>query len=113
MTSPAGLSTEQEEEERMKRMIIAAVLGLVLAASSASASGCGGGGFGGSVGVNAQWGPPGGACPGVLGPWYLYWPYEAHFAMPAHPQFPYWPTQTLPGGASAVVAPTVYPNYWK
>jgi hypothetical protein len=88
----------------MKRMIIGAVLGLVLAAGSASA-------HGGGLGLNFQCGPTG--CPGVLGPWYLYWPYEAHFNTPAFPQFPYWPSQSLPGGAPVVVHPTVYPNYWK
>jgi hypothetical protein len=97
----------------MKRLIIAAVLGLALAAGSASASGFGGGGFCGNVGVNASWGPAQKGCPGVLGPWYLYWPYEAHFTMPAHPQFPYWPSaQTLPGGAPVVVQPQVAPAYW-
>lgn len=26
-----------------------------------------------------------------VGPWYTYWPYDAHFQTPAHPSFPYWP----------------------
>jgi hypothetical protein len=25
------------------------------------------------------------------GPWYLYWPLEAHFQAPALPHYPYWP----------------------
>src|SRR5262245_45382739 len=36
--------------------------------------------------------------PYQLGPWYQYWPYEAHFQVPAVPQYPYWGAQTLPGG---------------
>ena len=27
----------------------------------------------------------------ALGPWYLYWPMEAHFQTPASPYYPYWP----------------------
>jgi hypothetical protein len=39
---------------------------------------------------------PGGTSP-PLGPWYLYWPYEAHFQTPAMPEYPYWGApQTLP-----------------
>jgi hypothetical protein len=37
-----------------------------------------------------------------VGPWYLYWPMEAHFQTPASPQYPYWPapmTLPLPQGA--------------
>lgn len=41
-----------------------------------------------------------------LGPWYNYWPLEAHFQTPAVPCFPYWPApQTLPSGASTVTPP--------
>jgi hypothetical protein len=33
-----------------------------------------------------------------LGPWYLYWPMEAHFVAPAPTGYPYWPSpQGLPG----------------
>src|SRR5207302_838685 len=55
-------------------------------------------------GVKMRWYSPngrffynyGGGLP-AAGPWYLYWPYEAHFANPAPYGFPYWPTpQTLP-----------------
>jgi hypothetical protein len=36
----------------------------------------------------------------MLGPWYNYWPMEAHFQVPALPQYPYWPgVMTLPNGA--------------
>ena len=35
-----------------------------------------------------------------LGPWYLYWPLEAHFGPPAPMCYPYWPQpMTLPTGA--------------
>src|SRR3954447_974251 len=37
-----------------------------------------------------------------LGPWYNYWPLEAHFQVPAMPCYPYWPApMTLPGAAAA------------
>jgi hypothetical protein len=35
---------------------------------------------------------PYGGAPTQLGPWYLYWPLEAHFQVPALPQFPNWPS---------------------
>ncbi len=36
-----------------------------------------------------------------LGPWYLYWPMEAHFVAPAPTGYPYWPgPQTLPPAAT-------------
>jgi hypothetical protein len=39
-----------------------------------------------------------------VGPWYLYWPLEGHFQVPAVPQYPYWTApQTLP-----VVPPAPY-----
>lgn len=40
-----------------------------------------------------------------LGPWYLYWPLEAHFQTPAPPAYPYWPQG---GGAQAYPAPGAY-----
>jgi hypothetical protein len=44
---------------------------------------------------------PVGAGPGACGPWYLYWPLEAHFVAPALPSYPYWPSpQGLPPGQS-------------
>ncbi len=45
-----------------------------------------------------------GQCPGgcQLGPWYQYFPYEAHFQSAAPIGFPYWPgPQTLPPQAAA------------
>jgi hypothetical protein len=99
----------------MKRLLGLAVLGLVLYAADVHATGCCGGWGPGyfDIGTNlyGQWGPgaPPGAfggapapTPTVLGPWYNYWPLEAHFQVPAHPQYPYWgPPQTLPNGAPA------------
>lgn len=46
------------------------------------------------------------ACGGVLGPWYNYWPLEAHFNVPVPCGYPYWPSgQTLPNGATAAIPP--------
>ena len=46
------------------------------------------------------------------GPWYLYWPLEAHFVAPAPTGYPYWPSpQGLPGmniGGPAGPPPQVY-----
>lgn len=120
----------------MSRKLLATLMGLLVWAGSAAANGPLGWGIApgyanANSGLAAKWGygpanqpgcPPGGGgggapqpCPGVLGPWYLYWPYEAHFITPAHPQYPYWPSaQTLHGGSPHMVAP-VYPvpSYWK
>jgi hypothetical protein len=47
-----------------------------------------------------------------LGPWYLYWPLEAHFQTPAPPAYPYWPqggaAQAAAAGNYAVPAPYGY-----
>jgi hypothetical protein len=57
---------------------------------------CGGYGGGGYT-VNPQ-----------LGPWYNYWPMEAHFQTPAMPQYPYWPApQAYFQGGYAPVQPPV------
>jgi hypothetical protein len=84
-------------------------------------SGCGGSGCGISF-CGGCYGPP-----GPVGPWYLYWPLEAHFNAPALPQYPYWPAPMgmAPGapiggpavGAANCPAPglqqTGYvPSYW-
>jgi hypothetical protein len=79
------------------------------------------------------------ACPvPQAGPWYLYWPMEAHFGPPAPTGYPYWPSamtlptqapnaappgmsMPLPPGPPAPVNPTCYqpvgyfsqvPSYW-
>jgi hypothetical protein len=40
-----------------------------------------------------------------LGPWYNYWPLEAHFQTPALPQYPFWPAPQalVPGGTASTV----------
>jgi len=43
-----------------------------------------------------------------LGPWYQYWPLEAHFQTPAPPAWPYWPQGQGgmgPGGVPGNMAP--------
>ena len=101
----------------MKRTLVLALLGLALMAGTASANGWGSGAIQpGYIGANGyttlSWGPPGGGGGGYgggygggggvrpynLGPWYLYYPYEAHFQQPALPQYPYWGASTLPNG---------------
>jgi hypothetical protein len=57
------------------------------------------------------------------GPWYLYWPYEAHFQTPAPLPYPYYaPTQVLPPnfqGGMPATQPVGYhpqgspPPYWQ
>jgi len=45
-----------------------------------------------------------------LGPWYQYWPMEAHFQTPALCNYPYWPPpQMLPDQAKALGAPAPDP----
>ena len=68
----------------MKKLILAALAVLPLIAASARADGCGpfcGCWFPSRVdaGINVHLGCHGPYdCPGQLGPWYLYWPMEAH-----------------------------------
>lgn len=48
-----------------------------------------------------------------LGPWYSYWPMEAHFQTPALPQYPFWPAPqaVVPGGtASNIPVPACKPS---
>ena len=50
--------------------------------------------FHGTAGFNFHWdigcgSTTGGGC--QLGPWYHYWPLEAHFVTPAPTGYPYWP----------------------
>ena len=70
----------------MKRLFGLTVLALILSAIPAQAA------FFKSVGNGNM----------PVGPWYLYWPLEAHFQTPASPQYPYWSapmTLPLPQGA--------------
>jgi hypothetical protein len=127
----------------MKKLVFAALLMLPLFAVSAHAQCCGGGQFRLNVGVNVNWCySPAGCCPGTgcgfggagpagvsqLGPWYEYWPMEAHFQTPAPTGYPYWPAPlTLPPNAGvgapapgnfmpASLQPSGYgappPSYW-
>jgi hypothetical protein len=106
----------------MKKIFCAALLGLAFLAQPARAGiGCGSGGcsFGlpgfcvpstkihfsfcnpccPSPGCGCGYGGGWGGAYGY-GPWYLYWPLEAHFQAPAVPSFPYWPApMTLPSAA--------------
>lgn len=62
---------------------------------------------------NFQLVPAGGT---QLGPWYNYWPMEAHFQTPAPPAYPYWPQGGAGGmgpggpGGSGGSAPPSGPN---
>jgi hypothetical protein len=48
----------------------------------------------------------------VAGPWYLYWPYEAHFQVPAPGVSPYFPPpMTLPPNFGRPPAPPAAPGY--
>jgi hypothetical protein len=47
----------------------------------------------------------GGGCPTQLEPWYLYYPYEAHFQSPAPVGFPNWPAPVAAGPSVPPVAP--------
>lgn len=129
----------------MWRLIGLTVVGLAWCGATASANGIGFG-YGPSHGVwgiapgyidinlhgRLNWGPfgfghlngPGGSYgyyaqpvkPYQLGPWYQYFPYEAHFQQPAIPEYPYWVPQTLPQG-SPVLNPGypghgAVPSYW-
>jgi hypothetical protein len=46
-----------------------------------------------------------------IGPWYSYWPLEAHFQTPALPCYPYWPLPqaVVPGGTSVLAPPPYCP----
>lgn len=95
----------------MKKLLFAALLALPAFAASARADGCGCCWFPWRIdaGVNVHcrvYGPGDLAGGGQLGPWYQYWPLEAHFQTPAPTGYPYWPTpMTLPPGGAAGGAP--------
>jgi hypothetical protein len=52
----------------------------------------------------------GGGCGGAY-PWYSYWPYEAHFQTPAHPEFPFWPRPMTAYPPQQYNAPSPAPSY--
>jgi hypothetical protein len=113
----------------MKKITLAVLCGLLLLAAGeqkARASGCcncpgyrcfsfGGCGIGIWGHNNMYYGC--GNCCGwpTLGPWYQYWPYEAHFATPAPTGYPFWPGPMSAGGDGPVgggpYAPHT-PYYW-
>jgi hypothetical protein len=110
----------------MKKLYVAALLALPLLAAPAQASGCGGCGGGCGFGFRVEFGfmfrvSPccnSGCCGGgggqQLGPWYNYWPLEAHFITPAPTGYPYWPQpQALmpaPGAANPAHAAASGPD---
>jgi hypothetical protein len=47
-----------------------------------------------------------GGCPSQLEPWYLYYPYEAHFQSAAPVGFPNWPSPVVAGAPVPSAAPT-------
>lgn len=122
------------ETEIMKLLWKACLLAAPLLALPAEVNASGGNGFQICLGVGwNRWNPcagSGGGCgPAQAGPWYTYWPYEAHFQTPAMPQFPYWPgpmTSPIAGGhgcAPMIAPPTPspiqgvgyysqWPSYW-
>jgi hypothetical protein len=51
----------------------------------------------------------GGGLNGPVGPWYLYWPLEAHFNAPAMPQYPYWPSPMGMAPGSPIGGPAAGP----
>lgn len=114
----------------MKKLIAAALLVSALAAAPCRADGCPGGycpincsgsfswtpfqvkaGFKGYFYLNGA----GGSVTYQAGPWYTYWPLEAHFQVPAPTHYPYWPapmsSSIFPQGqvppAHAYAAPAV------
>jgi hypothetical protein len=92
----------------MKNLLWACVLALPLLALPAEAKAFGGAPFQIDVGAkawcNVRWGPYGGMP--QAGPWYLYWPYEAHFLAPAPGVSPFFPPpMTLPPGFGQPPAP--------
>jgi hypothetical protein len=94
----------------MKRMFGVALLALPLAVGSVHAQSCWplNVKMGGSFYFQSNRGL---AAP-QAGPWYLYWPLEAHFVAPAPTGYPYWPSpQGLPPtsiGGPAVPPPPVF-----
>ncbi len=89
----------------MKKLYFVASLALLGMAMPASANGTGA--FKVETGGNFYFrivGPYGSGAQTQLGPWYQYWPLEAHFQTPAMPQYPNWPSPMgLPPGASFAI----------
>lgn len=94
----------------MKRLLWAGLLALpffLAAPPRAHAWGCGCPPFRVDAGLNWYLRVNGGPLP-QCGPWYLYWPLEAHFGPPAPQCYPYGPPpMTLPTGAAPPAPPPV------
>ncbi len=90
----------------MKRIFGVALLALPLAVGSVHAEGCWPFNVkcSGSFSFQSTHGP---ASP-QAGPWYLYWPLEAHFVAPAPTGYPYWPSPQAPPPTS-IGGPAVPP----
>jgi hypothetical protein len=73
----------------MKRILGVALLALPFAAGPSHAEGWP---FNIQAGGSFYIKGSNGTCP-QAGPWYLYWPLEAHFVAPAPTGYPYWPAQ--------------------
>jgi hypothetical protein len=120
-TFPAGRQLGQSRLREgiiMKKAFVAAVLCLPLLAISARADGCGFG-FKICIGFNCRISCCGDSCnscggaPGCCqaGPWYQYWPYEAHFQSAAPIAYPYWPQRmTLPPANAGAYMQPQYPQ---
>jgi|GEM_PF-2466090 hypothetical protein len=79
----------------MKRIFGIALLALPLAIGSVHAEGCWP--FNVNMGGSFYFQSSRGLAAPQAGPWYLYWPLEAHFVAPAPTGYPYWPpAQALP-----------------
>lgn len=134
----------------MRKLLLVAALALplsFLAAGKASAHGAIGGdtgvlnlggcfnvkiGLGGKIWAKHEHcAPSHGCCPsggyggGGVAPWYLYWPMDAHFQVPAPTNYPYWPPPMTPMMGSyyqpgSPISPASYgpgygavPYYWQ
>lgn len=81
----------------MRRLLVLALLGLVAGRADAQLLKITNGDYPKKRHKSGNEPPP-------LGPWYNYWPLEAHFQVPAMPEYPYWGApQTMP-----VVPPAPY-----
>lgn len=100
----------------MSKRLALALLAVGLLTAPAAANGPLGFTVGGSASFSfyiAPYGGPGGggAMPAQAGPWYLYWPMEAHFVAPAPTGYPYWPSgMTLPDG-NTTASPGAFPSF--
>jgi hypothetical protein len=92
----------------MKQLTLAVLLALgalALTQSQASADGL-------CVNYKSAFRGCGGCCHIQLGPWYLYWPHEAHFQTPAPTGYPFWPTGMTAEGYGAPCGGGSCPSYW-